>query len=186
MRSGVTLVVPTIPPRRKMLDRALGSVWAQRRPFSDVHVCVDVDRRGAGPTRTRGMMRVDTEWTAFLDDDDDLYPDHLDVLIHHAIDHDADLVFPWFDVVGGTDPFPEFEGQPFDTANPHMFPVTVLARTDVLQQTHGFPLACDSDGDDWPLWKELCAMGARIEHVNKRTWRWYHHGSNTSGRPDRW
>ena len=169
-----------------MLTRALESVWKQKRPFSDVFVMVDIDKRGAGPTRTRGMDQVTTKWTAFLDDDDELYPNHLDVLIHHALDHDADLVYPWFDVAGGSDPFPAFEGKPFDPAEPNMFPVTVLARTEILHASHGFPLAKDTDGDDWPLWQELVVLGAKIRHVPVRTWRWHHHQANTSGRPDRW
>lgn len=185
MRDGVTLVVPTIPPRRKLLTRALDSVWNQKRPFSDVFVVADLDGRGAGPTRTRGMRQVNTKWTAFLDDDDELYPNHLDVLIHHALDADADLVYPWFDVQGGSDPFPQFEGREFDPAEPNMFPVTVLARTELLNESHGFPLA-GVEGDDWPLWLELVSMGARIVHVPVRTWRWHHHQGNTSGRPEWW
>lgn len=186
MRDGVTLIIPTIAPRKKLLLRAIESATKQRRPFSDMFIETDVDKRGAGPTRTRGMMQVQTKWTAFLDDDDVLYPQHLDVLIHHALDYDADLVYPWFDVVGGTDPFPMHEGKVFDRDNPTMFPVTVLAKTEVLQASHGFPLAQHNDGDDWPLWKELCAMGANIVHVNQRTWAYHHDSGNTSGRPDRW
>ena len=187
LRSGVTLVTPTIPPRAKMLKRAMYSVMKQERPFSDWFVIPDINHEGAGPCRTKGMRAVSTEWTAFLDDDDELYPNHLEVLIHAAIDEQADLVYPWFDVGGGTDPFPEFEGKVFDPDNMNMFPVTVLARTEILQASSGFPLA-GIEGDDWPLWKELVTMGTKIVHVPVRTWCWHHdsRGGNTSGRPDRW
>lgn len=185
MRSGVTLVIPTIPPRHEMLTRAVASAVKQRRSFQGIIITIDTERRGAGPTRTRGMHQVETEWTAFLDDDDELYPRHVDQLLDAAEESGADLVFPWFDVAGGGDPFPQFEGLEWDPDNPHMFPVTVLARTELLHASHGFPLA-GAEGDDWPLWQELFSMGAKIHHLNKRTWKWHHHGANTSGRPDRW
>ena len=185
LRSGVTLVTPTIPPRVQHLKRAMSSVLKQERKFSDWFLIPDINREGAGPTRTKGMRAVATEWTAFLDDDDELYPNHLEVLIHAAIDHHADLVYPWFDVGGGTDPFPQFEGKEFDPAEPNMFPVTVLARTEVLQASSGFPLA-GVEGDDWPLWQELVSMGVHIHHVPVRTWRWWHNSGNTSGLPDKW
>ena len=162
------------------------SVMKQTRKFSDYFVVPDINKEGAGPTRTRGMMAVSTEWTAFLDDDDELRPNHLEVLIHAALDNGADLVYPWFDVVGGTDPFPMFEGRVFDPENMNMFPVTVLARTEILQASNGFPVNDGVQGDDWPLWKELVSMKAKIVHVPVRTWKWHHDSKNTSGRPDRW
>lgn len=166
-----------------MLRRAFNSAIMQTREFDQIFVVNDVLHTGAGPTRTRGMRAVETEWTAFLDDDDELLVNHHEVLVKAAIEHDADLVFPWFTVKGGSDPFPQFEGRVFNPKAPHMFPVTVLVKTEVIQATKGFPLA-GPDGDDWPVWLELCEMGARIVHVPIRTWTWNHHGLNTSGKPD--
>lgn len=188
MRSGVTIVIPVHPPRivNGMLTRALNSVTHQERKFDTCLVVVDINREGAGPTRTKGMRAVETEWTAFLDSDDALYPNHLEVLIHAAIDGGADLVYPWFDVEGGTDPFPMHEGRVFDPADPNMFPVTVLAKTEVLQASGGFPINDGVHGDDWPLWLELAAGGAKIVHVPVRTWCWSHNTENTSGLADRW
>jgi len=182
---GTTLVIPTIKPRRDLRERAIKSAEAQTLPFDQIIVEFDRDRTGAGPTRTRGMRQVETEWTAFLDDDDTLYPQHHQVLMDCAIETGADLVYPWFDVKGGTDPFPAFEGRVFDPADPNMFPVTVLAKTELLARSSGFPLA-GVEGDDWPLWKELIELGANIVHVPVRTWQWFHHQGNTSGRSDRW
>lgn len=185
MTPGTTLVLPTIKPRRDMREKAIRSAEAQTLPFTEILVEFDRDREGAGPTRTRGMMKVETEYTAFLDDDDELYPQHHQTLMDCALETGADLVYPWFDVIGGTDPFPMFEGKVFNPAEPNMFPVTVLARTDLLQRSSGFPLA-GIEGDDWPLWKELISMGAHIVHTPVRTWRWRHHQGNTSGLPSRW
>jgi len=186
---GVTLVIPTIPPRSGMLVRALKTVAAQRVKFSDVHLAYDLDRAGAAVTRQRGLDTVRTRWVAFLDDDDELYPIHLETLIHAVIDSGADLVYPWFDVGGGSDPFPDFFGRVFDPACPNMFPITVLARTEMLHATDGFRPDPDyehGNGEDWVMWKDLVRLGADIRHVPVRTWRWNHDSGNTSGRADRW
>lgn len=193
-REGVTLVVPTIPPRDKLLARALTSVAKQRTRFSDLVIAYDLDKTGAAATRSRGLDSVRTRWVAFLDDDDELYPHHLETLIHAAIDHGADLVYPWFDVAGGSDPFPMFEGREFDPANPNLFPITVLARTELIHATGGFrhePSTLDPaimEGEDWIMWLNVIALGGTIRHVPVRTWLWHHDtpGGNTSGRPGRW
>ncbi len=46
---------------------------------------------------------MNTEWVAFLDDDDYFYPQHLEALANAAQDTGADMVYPWYDVDGGTD-----------------------------------------------------------------------------------
>lgn len=188
----MTLVIPTIPPRAKLLTRALESVTAQRMPFSDVVIAYDLERTGAAATRSRGLDGVQTRWVAFLDDDDELYAQHVEVLIHAAIDAGADLVYPWFDVAGGTDPFPQFEGKEFDPMLPNMFPITVLARTELLHSIGGFrhePSTLDPsimEGEDWIMWINVIAAGGRILHVPQRTWLWHHDSGNTAGSPDRW
>lgn len=191
-REGVTVVIPTIPPRTRLLTRALASVTAQRVKFSDVAIAYDLTRGGAAATRSRGLDGVRTRWVAFLDDDDELYPQHLEVLIHAAIDNGADLVYPWFDVAGGSDPFPMHEGRAFDPADPNVFPITVLARTELMHATGGFrrePSPVDPtvlEGEDWVMWLNVIRLGGTILHVPARTWLWHHDSANTAGLPDRW
>lgn len=189
MRSGITVAIPTIPPRRKLLARALDSVAGQVCPASDIVIAYDLNREGAGPTRSRALDSVRTEWTAFLDDDDEFYPQHLNVLIHFAEATGADLVYPWFDVAGGNDPFPVLEHLEFDPEHPHMFPITVLARTEILQDTGGFrrePSLYDAsvmEGEDWIMWLNVLKAGGVIKHAPERTWKWHHDSGNTSGMP---
>src|SRR5262245_62500713 len=78
---GVTVVIPTIGGREQLLDRALASVWAQSRPADAVAVARDTRRRGAWWARNLGAGMVRTSWTAWLDDDDELLPNHLDTLV---------------------------------------------------------------------------------------------------------
>lgn len=182
----ITVCIPTIPPRADLLQRAIVSVLTQTHQAEGIHVEVDVHRRGAGATRNQAMLSVQTPWTAFLDDDDTMRPNHLQRLFETAMETDADLVFPWFDVKGGRDPFPQFEGLPWDSERPRMFPVTILAKTEMLISVGGFGPPNPTAGDDWPFWQQINASGAKIVHLNERTWIWHHDSGNTSGLPDRW
>lgn len=185
----VTMVVPTIPPRTKMLRRALWSIMQQTHSPSGIVVVADREHDGAAVVRNRGLAMVDTEWVAFVDDDDQLLPHHLERLIACAANTDADLVYPWFEHPGWQDPLGRF-GLPFDgeylqTAN--YIPVTVLARTKAIRAAGGFqPLAVDNPCEDWGCWLAMHQAGARIVHLPERTWVWNLHGGNTSGRSDRW
>lgn len=195
LRPGVTVVIPSIPPRDKLLHRALDSVLTQRHTADAIVVEIDRDHAGAAATRNRGLAKVTTEWTAFLDDDDTLGPDHLAELMAYADGNPwADLVYPWFDVVNGFDPFPQFEGRGFDPAvleHTNHIPVTVLARTDRIRRVGGFqPIGPPGNPcDDWGAWKAMLADGAQFAHLPQRTWSWHWHadfGGNTSGRGDAW
>lgn len=191
----IGVAIPSIPPRAAMLSRALQSVLAQSRPADQIVVAVDQEHRGAAYTRNRAWWSLDTAWVAFLDDDDELNVDHLQRLIDHAEAADADLVYPWFDVVGGTDPFPHHFGVPWDPAEPHQTTITCLWRRSALEKVEGFPDAGDGElvdengnriGEDYLAVRRLNDLGGRIVHHPARTWRWHHHFANTSGRPDRW
>jgi hypothetical protein len=190
MREGTTAVVPSIPPRRALLARAIMSISNQSHPVQAISVAIDNNHEGSGPTRTRAMRAVQTEWTAFLDDDDQWLPFHLELLVRLQHETGADLVCPWFTVIGGgTDPFPMHRGRQWDPKDPHIFPVTVLVRTELVQQCE-FPVHTVDGygGDDFAVWCQLSEMGAKFHHSPEQTWLWDHSppGGNTSGLPTRW
>lgn len=184
----VAVAIPSIPLRGRLLSRAVASVLAQTFPVEQISVAVDHHRQGAGATRNRAKNAVTSEWTCFLDDDDELLPHHVRHLVDVAIDTGADVVFPWFRVAGGTDPFPGNRGLEWSADTPHIFPITVLGRTEVLQSIDfedprpGPGVA----GEDWTFWKAIGSAGAKIVHTPEITWIWHHDSGNTSGRPDRW
>lgn len=200
----ITVVTPTIAPRTadRKLYRACESVENQTYQGDVIHeIVVDEHRQGAGPTRQRGLDAVTTPWVAFLDDDDEFLPQHLETLMTAALENDADYVYSWFIVEGGSDPFPMHFGKPFDPQDPVQTTVTTLVKTD-LAKAAGFvppfehkrptvggfiaPPDGNRGGEDWIFTLRCVDLGAHILHVPERTWRWYHHGQNTSGLPDRW
>jgi hypothetical protein len=136
---------------------------------------------------------ADTEWIAFLDDDDEFEPWHIERLLRHQAETGADLVYPWFTVVDGFDPL-GWEGRQFDPAALRRYnyiPITVLVRRELVIAAGGFTNRTDGVGgatwEDWNCWLALLDLGATFSHLPARTWRW-HFGDtvHTHGRSDRW
>jgi hypothetical protein len=195
----LTVLVTTIPHRTALLERALASVDAQTLQPGQLHIQNDLYKEGAPGNRDRGIEQVNTKYVALLDDDDYLYPDHLETLYTAALETDADIVYSWFDVEGGTDPFPENFGQPWNPEKPIQTTVTVLAKTEAIRKAGGytnrFNLSADELGDfaqgnaageDFRMVFNANKQGAKIVHVPKKTWAYVHHAGNTSGQPDKW
>jgi len=179
-----TVIVPTIPGREAELDRALNSINGTDR----VIIWHDTKREGAAVSRNRALEKVDSEWVAFLDDDDEFKPNHLRACARNAALTGADLVYPWFDC-DGEDKIGMF-GVPFDPVllrKRNYIPVTVLVRTELVRKVGGFQDHPDDNGDpceDWGLWLALLTAGAVFSHLPQRTWIW-HNGAGTRGRGTR-
>lgn len=195
----LTVVITTIPTRKIRLDKALRSVKAQTLSPFEIIIQEDTKKLGAPGNRDAGLKRVKTPYVAFLDDDDYFYPDHLESLYKAAQEHDADIVYSWFDVEGGTDPFPQNFGKPWDPKNPCQTTVTTLCKTKTVRDAGGFSntyglneeeLATfaqgNTVGEDFRMVAVANNNGAKIVHVPKKTWAYVHWSGNTSGRPDRW
>lgn len=188
----VTVLIPSIPPRKQMLNRAFVSVLNQLRPPDDIHVAIDHRRVGAAVNRNVALTNVDTDWVAFLDDDDEFLPQHLLVLLQNS--DNADVIYTGCTVIGphGEDLGAREEwgrfGQPFDgllLRKRSYLPVTSLVRTELAKRS-AFQAPAGSDYDDWGFYLGLLDLGAHFKHVPQKTWIWHHHGTNSSGRPDRW
>lgn len=191
----VTAVIPSVPPRSHLLNRALASVIDQTHAVDAISVAIDVNHEGPGATRTRALAGASTEWVAMLDDDDEWHSFHVATLLHAVQEHDADVAYSWFDVVGGSDPFPMFEGKPWSNDEPHVFGCWFIARTELLKDLGGW-LTREQMGDQWkPQWQgdgsgggedwnlilRLVAANAKIVHVPKRSYCWHHDGQHYSG-----
>lgn len=192
----VTAVIPSIPTRRRQLRRAVDSVMAQTESVGGIAIALDHLHEGAGPTRNRGMEMVETPWLAFLDDDDEWMPHHISYCCQIARETGADVVIPWFEVKGGSDPFPDNRWVPEATADAMpSFGITCLVRREVIGDVRFAP-PTEGTGfanEDRPFWLTLAQAGARMVKTPEITWIWHHWGvgqpgmpGNTSGRGDRW
>lgn len=198
-----TVVIPTVPGRESMLSRALESVANQEEHCLTVVVADDEFTGrwrlgGAARTRNRGLAQVETEWVAFLDDDDEMYPQHVSRCLSKGVDTRADLVYPWFD--GNTSEgflwapwdgeLVSPEGREFgpeqaeymmgghkETAE-NFIPTPVVAQTAKVREAGGFPedWRCEERG----LWAAMLANGAKFVHLPERTWKYHVHGKHYS------
>lgn len=196
MYSDISIVITSVGrPRHPMLRRAIDSAMRQTLEADAIIVSVDTERRGAAQCRQNGLEMVRTPFVAWLDDDDELNPEHLEVLKAEMIRTKADVVYPWFDVIGGSDPFPMHEGKPWNNDEPIQFPITYLARTEGISTAGGWVEVEEGEfhpdgnraGEDWRLELNLVKIGAKIVHLPQRTWKWHHDttGGNSSGLPGR-
>jgi glycosyltransferase involved in cell wall biosynthesis len=183
-------VIPSIPPRAGLLQRAVASALSQTHQPSALSVVIDHERQGAAGTRQRALDAVQTEWTAFLDDDDEFLPEHLAKLADHALATQADFAYSWFETVpAGRDPFPPlFLTEPWHRNNPRHTTITVLVRTELAKEV-GFCLEASTPqfaNEDWAFILRCNELG-KISHLcGEKTWLWHHDSGNTSGLPTRW
>jgi glycosyltransferase involved in cell wall biosynthesis len=196
MNDSITVVIPTIPVRRTFFNQAVSSVLEQTLSADALAVSWDTERLGAARNRQRALETARTKWVAFLDDDDRFYPQHLDRMLTAALEQDADYVFSWYDVEGGSDPRPQEFGLEWDPENPRQTTVVTFVKTE-LAQSVGFVHPDETKeslnspdrhyaGEDWFFTRGCWQAGAKIYHLPEKTWVWRHHGHNTSGLPTRW
>lgn len=207
MINDITVCIATIPPREKMLRRALASVATQTLQPAAIVVEYDHEHTGAAATKNRAAAKATTPWLAFLDDDDQFLPHHLETLHTSARWHST-----WVDVAYSIPDVPQLAGRrdpngrygvPFDAAELRRrsyIQTTSLVRRELFVEAEGFQLPDRAmpDGspcpyDDWGLWLAMLDLGARFLHVPEVTFIWNHWGrgekgqpGNTSGQPDRW
>lgn len=167
--ASVTVLTAAIPERFDLLREALDSVAAQTMQPAEHIVVFDYDRRGTADALNRGLASVTSEWVATLDDDDVLYPDHLDTLV--GASRFADVVYSYCDCdfdIHVNAPF-----NPVALRAQNYIPTTALIRTDTLRAVGGWP---NEREQDWALWLRLLDAQARFTYVPKVTWRYRRHG----------
>lgn len=199
----ITVVVPTIPEHAELLERALASVRRQN-VLPDVTVIVhDDEHRGAAWARNDGLGRVRTPWVAWLDADDVLYENHLEVLWFASLaDPDTDLVYPCMRVVDdrgwpARDPTAVAHrgqvvnpcGVPFGPEQAewllrmgNFIPISYIVRTNLVREVGGFPPSGGPGAEeDYQLLCSLVRAGARFRHVDTVTWEYHIWDGNTGG-----
>lgn len=168
--SGITVITPTIPGRYELLGEAVMSVRAQTLPAVEHLILYDAWGEGPAVTRNRLLRMVRTPWVAFLDDDDVLDPDHLEVL-HARVLESPGAAVAWSWHRGGP-PTPRCrtmrEAARYMSAGRNVIPVTVLALTSSVIASGGFDP--DARYEDYDLWMRMEKRGLGFAVVPRDTW----------------
>lgn len=187
--TNIAVIITAHGPRIKngLLLEAVLSVFNQTRVPDQLIISFDNECiLGAAANKQRALESVTCEFTAVLDSDDIMLPEHLRVLEDGQLESGADLVYSWFETdPPGGDPFPDFFfTDPWDPEHPRHTTTTILGRTEMMKKVgyrqtdvEGWPHA----EDDWLMTSGLIDLGAKVHHVAKRTWIYRHHNLNTSG-----
>jgi hypothetical protein len=203
----VTVVTPMMSDacvrRRQYRAQMIESVQRQTEPCAWIGA---YDRgQGAAGARNAALNLVQSDWVAFIDDDDLIDPDHVAKLLAHALASGADVVYPRFRIEGGDYSRRRSLGDlawimdDVDGREPEVFaetlragnfiPVTVLARTSAVRAVGGFPVGEAAPQhpfppyprlEDWGLWLRMLANGARFAHLPEVTWTWRQWDGSTS------
>lgn len=164
-----------------MLAEACASVSTQARQPHQHLIGIDYAREGSAAVRNRLAFAADAEWLAFLDDDDILYPIHLQELAELALGG-ADIAYTGCDVSGrtGWNPYRPFDPDMLRAGN--YIPATVLMRRSLFLRLDGFRPSCEVEHgwEDWDLWLRALDSGANFGSLSRRTWQYrFHKGCKT-------
>lgn len=206
-RPSVTVCIPTIPGRETLLGRAIASVEEQTCLPDEVIVMLDKKGHGAAPTRNAAWRAASTDVVAFLDDDDEFLPQHLEACVDTLVEKQAGLVYSWFEHVGWSEWTPSRPdalatmkdgqlvhplGVPFEREQEAHFrqysfiPITTVVRRGLLERSGGYPNPGTpewpkADCEDWGGHLRLLRIGCKFVHHPERTWRCHHHAGSTAG-----
>jgi hypothetical protein len=152
-----------------MLNELRGDLGQQAVPYAWARE-VDIDGVGPATIRNRLVEAATTEWVAFVDDDDRIYPNHLSTLLDNSADQD--VVYTFCDVEGRSwEPNHDCHMEVLEAAN--TIPVTALVRRSAFLEVGGFPLGVRDE--DWGLWLAMKHAGARFRCVHETTWLYRFH-----------
>lgn len=195
----MAVVIPSIPSRGELLARAISSVENQKiPPWIKISIVTHLDTEQSGAWNARNAaidlaIEENPKWILFLDDDDELCPNAVHVLVTLANQFNVDIAWGWFDVIGGTDPFPNNKGRQFDIEDPHIVPIVYLAKASILFKCHAEMngafkpnneiILGEWQQQDLPIFRQMIASGAKSKAISEKVWIWHHHGKNTSGMP---
>jgi GT2 family glycosyltransferase len=148
-----------------------GPEWvtlAEDRALRSVPDAIHVHGKTLAEARNEGLRRVETEWTVFLDADDELAPGYMDAMATGT----ADLRAPSVRYVKGMktqDPYvPKVAGHSHDCSGEclpdgNWLVIGAAAKTDLLRSVGGFrEWDCY---EDWDLWLRCWLAGATVEAI---------------------
>lgn len=207
----VAVIMPMIEPaseqRVAYRAEAVAAVMAQTEPVVLIGVYAS-EESGPAPARNWGLrMARDAgiEWAAFVDDDDLPDKDHVEKLLHRALQTSADVVYPRFRLIGGDYTRRRSLGDLVTVMESvgwrdgllfcdvlragNFIPVTTLVRVEAALAVGGFPegelaprhpFPPHPRLEDWGLWLRMLDAGKRFAQLPDVTWSWRQWEGSTS------
>lgn len=195
----VTVCTATIPTRAHLLKRAFESVENQTLKVKQHLIEVDEKREGQSSVLDRLIKTAKTKYVAMLDDDDELLPNHIELLYQKITQTKADLVYPHFRYSASHDAghLEKYRGQPWDNNYPHQVAITWIAKRKTLLEVGGFSQGFDINsyevdnegnrvGQDFHIIKKLAAANKHITNIPDVTWIYHVGHPSTQGMPIKW
>lgn len=180
----VTMLTPTIEGREELLAECIASVQAQTEEVAHL-VWMDAARAGPAVCRQRMLDLVQSEFVAFVDDDDLLDPHHVESLMALLQNGQSLADLAWsrcrmqfgpgvaqFRIAPGMRP----DYKALVTSGRNFIPVTVVARTSAIREAGGF--RSEDRYEDYELWKRMLGLGHRFAHLGQETWTYRVLGEN--------
>lgn len=164
VESRITIITSSKPDRSHLLAEMLGSVAAQT--VLPAAVLVQIDGPTLVPKLRRLLDSVTTEYVVQVDDDDLLYPNHVETLSQNL---GADVVWTWCDVTG-RNWNPNQGYQPGVLQSRNYIPANYAGRVSKIREVGGHVDPGPGQYEDWDLLRRLEANGASFYNVPIVTW----------------
>jgi len=164
--SRITLITASMPDRSELLAEMLATVAAQT-VLPAAHLIV-IDDRSLVPKLQELAAKVTTEYMVQVDDDDIIYPNHIETLNDNL---EADVVWTWCDVTGRSWN-PNEPHQPGVLQSRNYIPSNHARRVSAVESVGGFLPQVGGDFEDWNLLRRLETAGATFKNVPIVTWQY--------------
>jgi glycosyltransferase involved in cell wall biosynthesis len=173
----ISIVTATLPERKKFLEKMLNSV-AEQIVLPAQHIVVEDNGEGFVKTVNKAVAMVNTEFFCLVDDDDIIYPNHVETL-HNNLK--ADIVWTWCRVVGRDLSFNSFYEPGKLQIQPYI-PSNMLMKTSLWNKMEGYRDKNHSEvpHPDWDMLRRCERSGATFLCVPEITWEYRFHGKNLS------
>ncbi|GAA2018555.1 hypothetical protein GCM10009740_03020 [Terrabacter terrae] len=130
---------------------------------------------GATPMNVASLL-ARGDWIAPCDDDDEFTADHVEVLLSHALESGAEMIWSDAEMQQGDSSWTRTPGPPM--RHGRISHGSVLFRSDLRFMALNRRSYLVNEPADWNLWQRMARAGVLIEHVPHVTYRhFFNHGN---------